>query len=300
MAADNFEKMARLKWEYGYIVSGRVGAPDYDTFEPRARAILEAIAKSPAAAYLTKLAVGLFDHEGGGLPEAAAALSAGGVLPRLDSLFLGDFEYPEDQEISWVSLGDISPLFPITPVLRTLRLRGASLRLGAFEHPSLQRLEIESGGLASEAVASIAAAKLPELVHMEVWLGRDDYGGISDIGPLRPLFSTKTLPKLKHLGLQNSEIQDEVVIALATSDILAQVESVDLSMGTMQDRGAQAILDHAPRFKHLRSLNLDANFLSGSMCTRLRKALGDVAQLGGQRSPDRWDDETHYYTVVGE
>ncbi len=300
MTADKatFEKVARLDWKHGYIVRAKVGTPEYGFKGPKVVEVLQAIAKSPAAEFLAELTVGLVDFEGGGVRGAAAALATGGSLPALETLFLGDFSR-DDQEISWVDHGDLGPLWPITPKLRTLRLRGSGMRLGKFEHPSLQRLEIETGGLPGESVASLAAAKLPELSHMEVWFGREDYGGITTIDTLLPLFSTTSLPKLEHLGLQNSEMQDDIAVALAGSKLLAQVGSVDLSMGTMREAGAKALIANAKRFQHLKSLNLDNNFIPSELHDRLRKAI-PAAKLGRQRTADVDDGEAYYYTSVGE
>jgi predicted DNA-binding WGR domain protein len=294
-----FDKLARLTWAYGYIVKARVGAPEYGFEGPATGAVLRAIVKSPAAAFLRDLTVGLYDFEGGGLSTVARDIAAGGELAQLERLFIGDF-HSEEQEISWVALDHLGVLYPLTPRLTTLRLRGAGIGLGKFEHPTLTRLEIETGGLPRDAVASLAAAKLPALAHMEVWFGRTDYGGTTDIEALRPIFTSKTLPALRHLGLQNAEMQDEIAIALANSPLLAQVESVDLSMGTMREPGAQALLDHAASFKHLKSLNLANNYIPGNLCSQLRKTLGTIVNIGYQDAPDVWDGENHYYTSVGE
>jgi predicted DNA-binding WGR domain protein len=299
MQQDHFEKVARLTWEYGYVVRARVGQPEWGFDGPHAGAVLEALMASPASEPLRELTVGLTDFEGGGLHDAHQAIAAGIVHPKLTQVFIGDF-HAEEQEISWVGHGDISGLYAKAPGLLRLRLRGAGILLGQLEHPTLARLEIESGGLPEAAVASLAAAKLPELVYLSVWFGRETYGGTTNIAALRPLFSTTGLPKLEHLGLQNSEMEDEIAIELAGSKLLEQVDSVDLSMGTLREPGAQAIIDHAPRFKHLKSLNLSENFIPSTQVAALRSALGKTLTLGYQQTPDVWNGEEYYFTSVGE
>lgn len=299
MAADGFERVARLTWEYGYISKARVGVPDYGVKGPAAEDVLRAVVASPAAKYLRELTVGLYDFEGGGLSGVGSDIASGGPLEHLERLFIGDF-HAEEQEISWVGHGDLSPLWAVTPKLTSLRLRGAAIQLGEFEHPTLARLEIETGGLPHASVVSLATAKLPELTHMEVWFGRTDYGGTTDIDALRPIFTSKTLPKLRHLGLQNAEMQDQIAIELATSPLLAQVESVDLSMGTMREPGAQAILANAARFKHLKSLKLENNYIPDELALELVNTFGAMIKVGRQDRPDEWDGELHYYTTVGE
>ncbi|HVH97454.1 MAG TPA: WGR domain-containing protein [Enhygromyxa sp.] len=294
-----FAEVARLTWEYGYITRARVGMPEYGFKGPKAKEVLRAIVQSPAAKHLRELTIGLYDFEGGGLTGVGSDIASGGTLAHLEKLFIGDFHF-EQQEISWVSHGDLSPLYAVTPKLATLRLHGAGMILGELEHPTLARLEIETGGLPRESVVSLANAKLPELVHLEVWFGRRDYGGTNDITALRPIFTTKTLPKLRHLGLQNAEIQDEIAAELANSPLLAQVESVDLSMGTMREPGARALLANAASYKHLKSLNLERNYIPADLASQLTSAFGSMVKLGRQGTPDVYDGENHYYTSVGE
>lgn len=294
-----FDEAARLEWKSGYIVRARVGSPDYEYDGPEIPELLRAIVKSPAAEFLADLTVGLFGHEGDGVEGVASIIAEGGERRELVKLFLGDFSR-DDQEISWVNHGELEPLWTITPKLETLRLRGAGMVLGKFVHPSLQRLEIETGGLPPESVRSLAVAELPELRHMEVWFGSTYYGATKDIADLLPIFSSKTLPKLEHLGLQNSEIADEIVVELARGSLLAQVGSLDLSMGIMREAGARALIDNASKFKHLRSINLDENYIPYELHAELSRALGKALRLGDQRTPDTYNGTEHYYTSVAE
>lgn len=299
MQEENFDKVARLTWEYGYFTRARVGVPEYDFEGPDAEKIMDALMLSPASEFLRELTVGLTDWEGGGLSEVHLALADGIVHPHLEHVFIGDF-HSEQQEISWVNHGDVSVWFDKAPNLKRLRLHGSGIELGKLVHPTLARLEVETGGLPEESVVSLAQAKLPELTHLEVWFGRPGYGGTTNIAALRPLFSSKGLPKLEHLGLQNSEMQDEIVAELAKSKLLAAVSSVDLSMGTMREPGARALLANAARFKHLKSLNLSSNYIPADLCTQLRNTLGTMVNIGRQNTPDVYDGEANYYTTVGE
>ena len=294
-----FDEVAQLTWEHCYIVAARVAVPDWSYAGPDAKQVLRAIVQSPAAVRLRELTIGLLNFSGGGLEDVALELISAGPLAELERLFIGDF-VPEQQEISWVELGDVSPLYPFTPKLQSLRLRGADIQLGVLAHPTLTQLVIETGGLPRESVVSVATASLPELEYLEVWFGRPDYGGTTDIDALRPLFSTMMLPTLRHLGLQNSEMQDEIATELARSPLLAQLGSVDLSMGTMHEPGAQAILDDAAAFEHLMAINLAENFIPAGMCAQLEASFGHAVECGGQRSPDIEDGQPYYYASVGE
>jgi predicted DNA-binding WGR domain protein len=299
MQEDEFDKLARLTWEYGYFTRARIGVPDYDFRGPDPDKLMHALMLSPAGEFLRELTVGLTSWEGGGLSEVHRSIAGGIVHPHLEQVFIGDFHW-EQQEISWVAHGDVSAWFAKAPNMKRLRLHGANILLGKLEHPKLARLEVETGGLPEASLVSLAQAKLPELTHLEVWFGRTQYGGSTNIEALRPLFSSKGLPKLEHLGLQNSEMQDSIVTELVGSKLLAAVSSVDLSMGTMREPGARALIANAAKLEHLKSLNLSKNYIPADLCTQLRTALGPIVNTAGQNSPDMYDGQPQYYTTVGE
>jgi uncharacterized protein (TIGR02996 family) len=296
-----FEQVASLTAPYGLFLTVKVKSPQYDWKGLAPNTVLAAIVKSTAARLLHSISIGIIDFEYPvNLGKGIEAISKAGKLESLRTLFIGDFEFPDENEISWVAVGNVAKVLPIAPKLRELHLRGGEISLGALEHPTLEKLTIETGGLPGGAVASVGKCKLPELRHMEVWLGTEEYGGTGKISQLKPLFEGSGVPKLEHLGLQNSDFEDDIAIALSKSKLLAQLRSVDLSMGTMHEPGAKAILDNADKFRHLGELNLDRNFISDELAKQLKKALKGIVSVDDQEEPDDWDDEPHYYTSVGE
>jgi uncharacterized protein (TIGR02996 family) len=296
-----FEQVALLSAPYGLFLTVKVKSPQYDWKGLAPHTVLAAIVKSPAARLLHMICIGLIDYEYPvNLGKGIEAISKAGKLESLRTLFIGDFEYPDENEISWVAVGNVAKVLPVAPRLRELHLRGAEISLGALEHPTLEKLTIETGGLPGGAVASVGKCKLPELRHMEVWLGTNEYGGSGKISQLKPLFEGGGVPKLEHLGLRNSDFEDDVAIALSKSKLLAQLKSVDLSMGTMHEPGAQAILDNAAKFRHLGELDLERNFIPDALAKQLRVLLPGIVSVDDQEEPDDWDDEPHYYTSVGE
>jgi uncharacterized protein (TIGR02996 family) len=302
MRADDFEQVASLEWEHGFIVGARVAAPEYEWSGTAPDTILRGLVKSPAARFLRSLNIGLIEFDYPiNLRKGIEAISKAGTLGAMRELFIGDFEFPEEQEISWVEVGDVEPALIVMPNLRSLHVRGGDIGLGkALEHDKLETLLIETGGLPAAAVKAIGKSRLPNLRKMEVWFGREEYGGNGDIKMLAPLFTGAGVPKLVHLGLMNSEFEDDIAKAVAKSPLLAQLEVVDLSMGTLSDVGGKAILDAAARFEHLQRLDLDHNYLSDDMVAALQKALGKIVEIGDRETPDTWDDQPHYYTQVGE
>jgi uncharacterized protein (TIGR02996 family) len=296
-----FEQVTAIDAPYGLILSVAVKSPRYDWKGLAPNTALAAIVKSPAARLLISISIGLIDYEYPvNLGKGIEAISKAGKLESLRELFIGDFEYPDENEISWVAVGNVAKVLPVAPKLRELHLRGAEISLGALEHPTLESLLIETGGLPGSAVASVGKCKLPELRRMEVWLGTDEYGGSGKIGQLKPLFEGSGVPKLEHLGLKNSDFEDDIAIALSKSQLLARLRSVDLSMGTMHEPGAQAILANVDAFRHLAELDLDRNFIPDELAKQLKKALKGIVSVDDQEEPDDWDDEPHYYTSVGE
>lgn len=224
-------------------------------------------------------------------------------LTSLEAVFIGDLE-PEDAEISWIQQSDVTPVLDAYPGLRELGIRGGSgLRFPATEHQHLRRLRFETGGLPGEVVRGVSGSRLPALEHLEMWFGVDEYGGDATVGDLVPLLSGGRFPALRHLGLTNSEFQDEIAAAVASAPVLAQLDSLDLSMGVLTDDGAAALLDGQP-LTHLKRLDLDHNYFSESMEQRLRDALepsGVEVALSEKGHEYEWEDgEVQRYTAVAE
>jgi len=217
------------------------------------------------------------------LTEAAAS------FPRLKALFLGDIT-GEESEISWIEHTDISPLFTAFPGLERFDVRGSQdLVLGPIRSERLRVLRFESGGLPARIVQTVGASELPNLEHLDLWLGEDNYGGDASVAHLAPLLGGARLPALRHLGLEDSQIQDEIAAAVAGAPIVARLESLSLAMGVLTDQGAEALLSGQP-LTHLRKLDLHHHFLSDAMVVRVREALPGVeVDLSEQEKPqDDW------------
>ncbi|MEM7015386.1 MAG: leucine-rich repeat domain-containing protein, partial [Verrucomicrobiota bacterium] len=131
---------------------------------------------------------------------------------------------------------------------------------------------------------------------LELWLGTEEYGGTTQTPDLQPLLTGSLFPKLKYLGLRNSEIVNEVAAVVVNSPVVDQLEFLDLSLGVLTDEGAKALLnlkDH----KHLKRLNVHYNFCSAGMIKEL-KALRFAVDTS--RPSDMEDDEDWRFVAVGE
>lgn len=195
-------------------------------------------------------------------------------LPNLRALFLADVE-SEQTEISWIKQGEVTRALRAWPLLEELGVRGGEdLVIEPLRHDRLRTLRIESGGLPQAPVRALAACEFPALRHLELWLGTPDFGGEctpEDIPPLLTALSAHS-PELRHLGLKNSDIQDAVAAAVAAAPVVAGLESLDLSLGTLGDEGGAALLSGQP-LTHLRALNLRHHYLSDALVQRLRETL---------------------------
>jgi hypothetical protein len=217
---------------------------DYDdgsTFD----ALLNDFLADPTSGQVVALVIGTWGQIGsdtGSEAVIAALAAARDRLPSLKALFIGDITYDEC-EISWIRQADITPLLNAFPALEHLRVRGADgLAVGPVRHDGLKALVIESGGLPAAVVRSVCAAGFPNLEHLELWLGSAGYGGDATPEDLAPVLSGTAFPRLKYLGLRDCEWADALAAALADAPVLRRVETLDLSLGTLGDAGAVALL----------------------------------------------------------
>lgn len=222
-------------------------------------------------------------------------------LPNLRGVFLADLQ-AEESELSWIQQGEITKILRAWPGLRELGVRGGEgLTVEPLRHEGLRDLWFESGGLPAAPVRALGACEFPALRRLEMWLGTDWYGGDcapEDIDPLLAMLAR--CPELRHLGLQNSDIQDAIAVALSSAPVVAGLESLNLSMGTLGDEGGAALLAGQP-LTHLRSLDLDHHFMSEELTDRFRAALEPhgvrLAMTPAARSTH---DPEARYVAVGE
>ncbi|MFC9156812.1 STM4015 family protein [Streptomyces bauhiniae] len=202
----------------------------------------------------------------------AALLAARDRLPALRALFLGDLVM-EEAELSWIQQTDVTGLLTGFPELAEFGVRGGTgLEFTALEHAALRKLVVETGGLPVEVVRGVGGSDLPALEHLELWLGDSMYGADTTVSDLEPILSGTRLPALRHLGLRNSEIQDEIAAAVASAPVVARLRTLDLSMGTLGDEGAAALLD-GQSLTHLGFLDLHHHYITEPLQQRLRETL---------------------------
>lgn len=242
----------------------------------------------------------VYDHDSGVVVRSL--VEARDRLTALRAVFIGDLEM-EEAEISWIEQSDVTPVLGAYPLLEEFGIRGGTgLRFPAIAHQHLRTLRFQAGGLPGEVVRGVAAAELPALEHLDMWLGVEEYSGDATVADLAPILAQGRFPALRHLGLRNSEIQDEIAAAVAAAPVVAQLTSLDLSLGVLTDQGAAALLDGQP-LTHLSRLDLHHNFVTEPMAQRMRAALEpsgvevDLSEPG-----DSWENDgvVHRFTAVAE
>ncbi|MEZ4234955.1 MAG: WGR domain-containing protein [Myxococcota bacterium] len=216
--AGDMEPFVEIGWHMGFWRSVKAGC-DYDTADDMGDAVkgiasvVGHVLRHPSAKFLSELRIGLVEGVTDGEADWSDTVDAvvkNGIRPSLRKLVVGEFEMGDDTEVSWTSIGSLGGIWPVLPRLEHLEVQGGSIGLGKIDAPHLKHLELRTGGLPKEPVQAVAKAKLPELEHLELWFGADEYGAECTAAEIQALLKSKNLPKLRWLGLKNSEIANEI------------------------------------------------------------------------------------------
>ena len=133
-----------------------------------------------------------------------------------------------------------------------------------------------------------------------LYIGIDDYGFDGDISTIKDLLAKSDFPNLTYLGLTDSEIQDDVAEVVFGSKYISQITTLDLSMGTLTDKGGQVLLEKLPEYPNIKALNLEYHFLSESMMEKLEDLSGVEVNVDDQQEADEYDGEVYYYPMLTE
>ncbi len=263
--------------------------------------ILDLLARFAAdanASKITRLIIGMWDYDDSSQAVVELLVSIHDRLPNLTAVFIGDIE-DEENQISWIQQSDLSPLLNAYPQLEYLRVRGNDgLSFGNLKHDRLKTLIVETGGLSVNRVREVCNARLPQLEHLELWLGTDDYGGDATVEDLAPILAGTLFPKLTYLGLRDSIIADSVATAVATAPVIQQLKVLDLSLGNIGDIGAAALLA-SPYLHHLEKLDLNHHYISDELVSQLEK-LTITVDVSDVQDADEYDGNEHRYIAVAE
>jgi len=273
-----------------------LGYDDKHTMPDLLAGFMEKVDKST----LEALIIGMWGepYEAGADAVIAALASHAPQLPKLRALFIGDMTY-EECEISWIVQGSYKPLLDAFPQLEELRIRGGNaLALDPFTHENLRKFTIESGGLDQKIAWALTESVMPRLEHLELWLGTEDYGFTGDAALYQRVLAQLATPTLRYLGLRDAQIADELAAWLANEPLLATIATLDLSLGTLGDVGAEALL-RGTQLGNLKRMDLSHHYISEANQEKLG-ALPFAVVLDDPQEDDEDDGDVYRYVAVGE
>jgi hypothetical protein len=271
---------------------------DWDR-EEEASGMLDVFANDPRAESVKELIIGMPSEDGEEMEVIyEGLLRHAEKMPRLSALFLGDI-IDEENMISWITQGHVTPLVQAFPALTYFGVRGAQeLSFEGFSHPRLKSLVVQTGGLDRLVLLDILGADLPRLEHLEIWLGTENYGGNTEIDDLMELLEGGLFPNVKVLGLCNADLTDDianVLLDMGENSIVGRLDELNLSGGTLSASGARALIDN-PQIGSLSRLNLRHHFVVKESLQQALLHLGPEVVLGAPET----DDADWRYVEAGE
>ena len=264
----------------------------YDDENKNAQTMIEEIMADPDLPHLKEIIIGSW---GGAWEEDCQSIIDGIVenkekFSHIEKLYFGDMDY-EECEVSWIEQGDYSKLWDALPQLKEFTVKGSmDLDLGKINHENLESLTIICGGLPVDIFKKIQEARLPKLKKLLLYIGVDSYGFDGDLNTIKKFLETADFPSLTYLGLTDSELQDEVTELVLDSKFMGQLETLDLSNGTLTDKGGQLLLDRIPLWPNIRKLDVHYHYLTNDMVKNLKK-LPIALDISDQNEPHKYKGE---------
>ena len=293
------DRQLEAKWRLGFLQTLRVEATRQDEDEGvEVVKLLEVALRLPSSRFLRELSVACpSSHEADLTPELHAVLAAGGVRPTLCRLAF--FTNEDEEMLSWTSAGELAGVAAVFPNLESLEVRAGSYTLTAPRFPRLKSLVLQTCGMTAENLKALAQADWPSLERLELWVGSASHGVQLTVEQFEPLLRSSRLPQLKSLALCNCELTDALCTAVLDAPLLPRLEALTLSKGTMTEVGACALIAGADRLRHLKSIDVDDNYLSQEVVAQLQAALPQT-KSAEQRTAEENEGQLHRYASVGE
>ena len=284
---DSSNKAVSKRYSYEY--------EEYEEQGKNADTLIEDILKDEDFPKLKELIIGNWGDAGCG--DGCQAVIDGIIANKerfshIESLFIGDMEYDEC-EVSWIVQGEYSKIWEAMPQLKELAIKGSTdLELGDICHENLEELCIICGGLYSNVIEAIQKAKLPHLKRLQFYIGVEEYGFDGDEDTIKTFLEQADFPELDYLGIVDSEMQDEITELVLNSKFIGQISTLDLSMGTLTDKGGAMLLEKIPQYPNIKMLDLHYNYLSDEMIEKL-EALPIEVDVSENEEAD--DDDGYVY-----
>ena len=239
------------------------------------------------------------EQQGQDFSELAEILiAASPYFPELRALFLNELTQDEC-EISWIINGDCTPILQHYPHIERFQIRGGDVRFIDWKLHYLKTLIVETGGLSHEAVQDLERADLPNLEHLELWTGQEEFGSSCEAEHIIHLLESRRWEYLRHLGIRNCEFADDVILWLTRSPLIEQLKTLDFSLGCVSDRGAEALLNCAA-VRELQAVDLHYHYISEPLVQQLRTLPLDINLDEPQEPEDVDGGEPLRFSAVGE
>lgn len=274
---------------------------DYEEQGKDGKTMVTEILSDPDFPELKKIIIGCWGWaaEDGCQPILDGIVENREQFSGIEELFVGDMDF-EECEVSWIIQGNYSRLWEAMPGLRELTIKGSTdLTLGNIRHDNLESLTIICGGLPESVIKEIEKAKLPNLKKLLLYIGSDNYGFDGNEDTIKSLLDHMDFPNLEYLGIADSEIQDQVAEVVLKNKIMGQLHTLDLSCGTLTDKGGALILETVPQYPNLEKLDVHYHFMTKDMVKKLQ-ALPVEVDASDANQPDEYDGEIYLYAMLTE
>lgn len=297
--------IATAEYKVGAKVDASKGYKFYQDYDATDGTVLEQLASfitQENCDKVTKVVIGMWgEHDSGPDNVLDFIIANKEKFKAVKHFYIGDIE-SEENEMSWINQTGYEKFLKEFSNIETLELRGGDgLELGTFNLPNLKQLRIETGGMSNKLLEQIVASiqNSPNLTHLELWLGTEEYGGSVKATTIEKLISKIDASKLKFLGLMNSDIQDQVVKLFENHPIIDKIEILDFSMGILTNKGGESLLAN-DKLSTLKSLKCVFNFMTDEMIEKLTTKFknGDFDRSWAEYEED--EDDRYYYVEVGE
>lgn len=269
-----------IEWRLGFIVAARIGRcsdrPPYTV-----RELVASLLAHPSAQVLQSLTIGALGPQDEYDYTAVIEEICRARPTWLRELVLADFA-PEHSELGVSVLGDVSCLYQAVPGLERLHLRGGSMDVGErMDLAALRHLAITTTVFDERTLQAVATSSWPRLEKLELRAG-----GTPLPGPgVTALLAARDMKALSHLALVDIDGTSDIVRgALPGSELLRQLQVLDLSGGSLSDRDVEIMLSQRHAFEHLTRLDVERNYLSDSAAQALAGICAEV-RTGSQRPP---------------
>lgn len=274
---------------------------DYEEQGKDGKTMVTEILSDPDFPELKKIIIGCWGWaaEDGCQPVLDGIVENREQFSGIEELFVGDMDF-EECEVSWIIQGNYSRLWEAMPGLRELTIKGSTdLTLGNIRHDNLESLTIICGGLPESVIKEIEKAKLPNLKKLLLYIGSDNYGFDGNEDTIKSLLDHMDFPNLEYLGIADSEIQDQLAEVVLKNKIMGQLHTLDLSCGTLTDKGGALILETVPQYPNLEKLDMHYHFMTKDMVKKLQ-ALPVEVDASDANQPDEYDGEIYLYAMLTE